>query len=497
MQYCKRADRFDGREGPQSQAFYEAALEQAPLGIAMFDTTLGCILVNHWLAGRMNASPDKIIGCTITEIFAQQMGGAYSDHLAAICRHTLETGELYSASAWLPPVGLPHYEWTLKRIVVGGRAAGLLLTIMDVSRYVPRLQEMEKSRQLEYAVGEYTDALKLANKRFYTVFNTSPGIMAILDRQGSIIDVNNSFVSITGWTRNEAAGHTASELTLVSPETDEASRYAFWQDRRILNREIVFYTKDGQSRIGLMAATEIVLNEKVHMLINIDDITEIKTLQKEMLTLDRMNLVGQMAAGISHEVRNPLTTVRGFLQMLMKKEGCQLYRDHFELMISELDRANTIISEFLSVAKSKQSCYQEMDLNQIIKTMEPLLITNGIVTGKSVVLELRDVRRLNLNEKEIRQLLLNLVRNGLEAMPQAGVVTVRTCEEMGRVVLAVQDEGTGFPPHILERLGRPFLTSKVNGTGLGLSVCYGIAERHQATIEVQSTATGTTVLVKF
>ncbi len=232
-------------------------------------------------------------------------------------------------------------------------------------------------------------------------------------------------------------------------------------------------------------------------LTNAYDITEIKIMEKEMQHLDRLNLVGQLAAGISHEVRNPMTTVRGFLQMLMKKDGCQQYQEYFELMIGELDRANSIISEFLSVAKPRQPDCNEANLNNIIRAIEPLLTTDALIASKHVVLELGTVHNLYVDEKEIRQLLLNLVRNGLEAMPRTGTIVVRTYEENEQVILVVQDEGEGIPSHIIKRLGTPFLTSKANGTGLGLAVCYGIASRHNAQIEITTGSTGTTVYVKF
>ncbi|MDF2930611.1 MAG: signal transduction histidine kinase, nitrogen specific, NtrB [Anaerospora sp.] len=101
------------------------------------------------------------------------------------------------------------------------------------------------------------------------------------------------------------------------------------------------------------------------------------------------------------------------------------------------------------------------------------------------------------DEKEIRQLLLNLVRNGLEAMNESGVVMIKTFRKGNHTVLAVQDSGTGIPEEILERLGSPFVTTKDNGTGLGLPVCYRIAERHGAIIDVQTSRRGTTVSVMF
>jgi signal transduction histidine kinase len=120
-----------------------------------------------------------------------------------------------------------------------------------------------------------------------------------------------------------------------------------------------------------------------------------------------------------------------------------------------------------------------------------------MVFDKHVVFNLGVVQELLLDEKEIRQLILNLVRNGLEAMPVGKKLTISTYMEKGEVVLAVQDEGGGIGSEMLDKLGTPFFTTKEYGTGLGLAVCYSIAARHNAWIEVDTGPGGTTFYVRF
>lgn len=479
-------------------ATFKAILDQVPIGIALFDTRLRYTQVNTWIASRLGSTSEKIIGRTIRDVFTEAFGKDIAEQRVAICRKALETGETFSISAWRPPGTDVDMDWNLKRIEVDGVAVGLLQTAIDVSNYIHMQNQLENYQQrLEQLVEERTGELSRANDRFFTAFYASPSIMSIFDSNGKAVDVNNSFVKTSGWSRAEMIGYTILERGICDEKLGFALWREFWQVGYIHNREISFYTKDGQTRISLLSAEKIILDGQPHMLALTTDVTEIKLMEKEMLRLDRMNLVGQMAAGISHEVRNPMTTIRGFLQMLQKKPECQQYRDYFGLMISELDRANSIISEFLSVAKTKQSSTSEADLNDIIKAMEPLLTTDAIATGKTITLNLGQINRLKLNEKEIRQLLLNLVRNGLEAMPKGGTVTIRTYQKKGQVVLAVQDEGTGIPQHIMGKLGTPFLTSKENGTGLGLAICYGIAERHNAKLTVSTSSEGTTFFLCF
>ncbi|WP_407313504.1 PAS domain S-box protein [Desulfosporosinus sp. SB140] len=227
------------------------------------------------------------------------------------------------------------------------------------------------------------------------------------------------------------------------------------------------------------------------------DISERRMFEKEISRLDRLNLVGQMAAGIGHEIRNPMTTVRGFLQLLGDKEEFQQSKHYFELMIEELDRANSIITEFLSLAKNKPVDLKPLNLNNLIQNLFPLIQADVMVSDKDIIMEIEDTKVLLLDEKEIRQLILNLVRNGLEAMTDGGKLTIRTFMDGPEVVLAVGDEGSGIKIEDLEKMGTPFFTTKENGTGLGLATCFSICARQNAVIQIDTSPQGTTFFVRF
>lgn len=230
----------------------------------------------------------------------------------------------------------------------------------------------------------------------------------------------------------------------------------------------------------------------------IADISERKYLENELLRMDRLNLIGQMAAGIAHEIRNPMTTVRGFLQIFMRRPEYANIQSQLELMVSELDRANGIITEYLAMARNKPIDLSMHSLNDIIVSLLPLLEADALLQQKRIVVELTDdIPQALLDIQEIRQLILNLVRNGLEAMLQGGSLTIGTTMESNRVVLFIRDRGRGIPPEVMAKLGTPFLTTKDNGTGLGLPICYSIAHRHNAQIRVKTGDAGTTFSVKF
>lgn len=221
------------------------------------------------------------------------------------------------------------------------------------------------------------------------------------------------------------------------------------------------------------------------------NITEQKKYETDLLRLDRLSIIGEMAASIGHEVRNPMTTVRGYLQWFKQKDVFTEYHESFVTMIDELDRANSIIADFLSVAKNKTVAMKLTDLNEVIRGIFPLLQADALLRGNDIELELQGTLEIFMDQKEIRQCILNLVGNGLDSMPDGGKVTISTAIVENQVVMTVRDRGMGMPPEVKAKLWTPFFTTKEKGTGLGLPVCYKIAQRHEATIEVETGSEGT------
>lgn len=219
---------------------------------------------------------------------------------------------------------------------------------------------------------------------------------------------------------------------------------------------------------------------------------------KKMTGLERLNIVGEMAAGIAHEIRNPMTTVRGLLQFIGNKQEFIKHKENFTLMIEELDRANKIITEFLSLSKNKALEFKEENLNTIIEDIQPLLQSNVIYNNSVLVLDLKPIPDILLDRNSIRQLILNMVKNGLDAISGSGTITIATKAINDRVILSITDSGMGIPPDIKEKLGTPFFTTKETGTGLGLAICYRIVQRHAALLTIDSQpGQGTTFNIAF
>lgn len=216
--------------------------------------------------------------------------------------------------------------------------------------------------------------------------------------------------------------------------------------------------------------------------------------QQAINHLQKFNLLGELAAGIAHEIRNPLTTVRGFLQLLGSKDYYKKDKEYFDLMISELDRANSIISEFLSLTKDKHAEFTLKSLNSIIIKLLPLLDTNSAYNIKT---DLGEIPEIQLDEKQICQVILNFANNGFESMLSGGCLIIRTYRSNDNVILEIEDEGQGMPPELLKKIGTPFLTTKDKGTGLGIAICKSIINQHNAILEIESSSKGSIFRVIF
>ncbi|MTV47466.1 PAS domain S-box protein [Heliobacillus mobilis] len=338
--------------------------------------------------------------------------------------------------------------------------------------------------------------LRLSEERFSKAFAMSPSVMSIRELDsGRYVDVNRTFERVTGFSRTEVVGLRPEELGIWE---ENSEIQAFMRGETLAkNRECNFFVKSGIFT-GLVSTEIITINGKKHILTVTNDMSELKRFQQEFSRLDRLNLIGQLASGIGHEVRNPMQTVRGFLQLMQRKKEYSRDEPYFELMITELDRANSIITEFLSLSKKQSDNLIEKDLNKILNKLSPLLLAQALNENKEIDIKLGQIPTILADEKEITQLLLNLVKNGFDAMEDRKKLFLQTYVDVdGKVVLEVKDQGRGIAREIQDKIGTPFVTNKDNGTGLGLAVSYSIADRHKAKINFETGSDGTTFYVRF
>lgn len=217
------------------------------------------------------------------------------------------------------------------------------------------------------------------------------------------------------------------------------------------------------------------------------DITERKKAEEMLLKSEKLSVVGQLAAGVAHEIRNPLTSLKGFLQLLQKRSTENGF--FFELMLSELDRINNIVSEFLVLSKPQAVKMERRNLVQIVQVVVSFLGSQALLNNVQIVTCIQTGPEviINCDENQLKQVFINLLKNAVEAMPGGGTITVTLLQSgKDKVLVRFQDEGQGIPEDRLLKLGEPFYTTKEKGTGLGLMVSFRIIEDHGGMIRVTS-----------
>ncbi|MCF8011643.1 MAG: PAS domain S-box protein [Clostridiales bacterium] len=342
-------------------------------------------------------------------------------------------------------------------------------------------------------------ALKESEILYRTIFENTGTATFLFKRDNKISLVNTEFELLSGYSKEDIEGKKKCLDFVIGEDKELLLEYHSkrFNDPDKAPRKYETRFVDRHGNIKNIMVTVSVIPETQNRVASLQDITEIRRFQQEMIRLEQLNLAAQMAAGIGHEIRNPMTTVRGMLQLYKEKEELTKYKENIDLMIDELDRANTIITQFLSLAKDKPVEKKNTSLNTIITTIFPLINANAFRYNMQIKLELGDISDLLLDDQEIKQLILNLVQNGLEEMEEGNTLTIRTFAKNEEVVLAVSDQGKGIKPEVFDKLGTSFLTTKDEGTGLGLAICYSIAARHNAVISVKTSSEGSTFFVKF
>ena len=220
----------------------------------------------------------------------------------------------------------------------------------------------------------------------------------------------------------------------------------------------------------------------------LDIIMEKSMVYRELQRAEKMNAIGQLAASVAHEIRNPMTVVKGFLQIFLSKEQMsEEERMYIHLMIEEMDRAETIINDYLSLAKPDMEKTAKINGKELAEKALDLM-TSYAKMSKNIVIITPVLENVTVKgtKNELQQVLINILKNGVEALKEGGELSFNLFQEGNYGVFEVTDTGIGMTQEEVQRLGTAFYSLKEKGTGMGLTVCYQIIERMRGKIEVKS-----------
>jgi two-component system, NtrC family, sensor histidine kinase PilS len=352
--------------------------------------------------------------------------------------------------------------------------------------------------RLEVASGRIAD-LKALNQH---VIDSLPSGLATADVSQRILTFNRAAETITGLSFSAAVGRPMAEVLQLPPQFLESF------DRELngaLSRrlEIKYLTLDKREiDIGLTATYLQTPGGRAGLLMTFQDLTYIKKVEREALMQQRLAAVGEMAAGIAHEIRNPLASMSGSIQILRQELSLSTEQEQLmDIVIRESERLNATIGSFLAYARPQRFAIAPLDVRRAL-TDTALLLRNSADVHERHKIEL-DLPPAPVpyeaDEHQIKQVVWNLATNGLRAMPDGGTLRLSALSDPDRgVVINVQDEGIGIAPEELDHLFQPFHGRFAKGSGLGLAIVHRIVTDYGGAIEVNALpGRGTTVSVKL
>ncbi|UTR09007.1 ATP-binding protein [Evansella sp. LMS18] len=367
-------------------------------------------------------------------------------------------------------------------------------TLESIDRENKSLREKNRKLIVENERIALKKELVERNEKFYRdVFNNVP--VGIFVTEGETIKfVNDKGVRILGLQQSMIAGRNLFDILPVSKPDVLSSRLPGTDSGSASN---ILYTEfslpDGMRKYVELTSLPQTFEESNETLYVMVDLTDQKMAENMIVRSEKLNIAGELAAGIAHEIRNPLTSLKGFIKLLESSPG---KKEYFTILNNELDRIEQISGELLILAKPHSERKKELDITGLLEDIKVLLSTQAIIKGISINSEYAEGSLAFFgDETKIKQVFINIMKNAIEAM-DTGEIRIGAKREGRDINITISDEGPGMPEHVLSRIGEPFFTTKEKGSGLGLTICYRIIESSGGTISINSqNGKGTTFFI--
>lgn len=451
------------QEAQKNEEFYRDLFIEALDGIVFWTVEDGII--------EANESACKIFESSESELKQKKIEDFVFSHPTnynRILQELYQKGSVRDELVFLMPNGQKKIlEFTTKLHSANGHR-------MTIFRNVTERYEMEQE-------------LRESERKFRSIFKGAVEGLILWNDEFEIIDVNPSGVKLFHANKEEIIGQSLlSLLARRNVKADDMSKHVDLFKSKEHSSGVITFVRETGERLHVEYSTK----KNVFSNLNISsfkDITEKLQIEEHLRKSDTLSVIGQLAAGIAHEIRNPMTALKGFIQLLEDtiKEDHSMY---FDVIKNELNRIDSIINEFLVLAKPQAMKYLEKDIAQLMKETIELLKPQAVLHNIQFQLELEnDIPFIYCEPNQLKKVFINIIKNAIEVMSSGGFIRIAIRKDNGdQVLVSIQDEGEGIEPERLRRLGEPFFTTKEKGTGLGLMVSYKIINEHQGHIEVES-----------
>jgi PAS domain S-box-containing protein len=435
-----------------------------------------CTFADGQLLYRLNLSPSMVTGKHTLELF--------KDYPEEVANELIK----FYLRAWHGEENV-RYEYMTK---CGMDTITVLNTIKKngkITEVIGSTTDITKEKSMERDLQE-------SEKKYRLMAENISDMLIILDSEWNTQYASPSHERILGYQEDHLVGN--NQLSFIHPDDHHRILEWFamiWNANQPYQAEYRYRHHNGDW-IHVDARGMPIRDNQGHVdsiVLFCRDITEHKKTEEIIRKWERVSAVGELAAGIAHEIRNPLTTLTGFVQLLKRDEENGPYLD---LMHSELSRIELVTNEFLMLAKPQVTKYQKENLISILDSVITMLNTQAIMSNTYIRMEVEiDRPTIHGDGNHLKQVFINVLKNAIESMPNGGDILVKVQPyKVNQVSIQFIDQGMGIPEELLPKLGEPFYTLKEKGTGLGLMISFKIIKEHQGDVHIYSVfGEGTTV----
>jgi two-component system, sporulation sensor kinase E len=447
----------------QYEYIFQELFIEALDGIIFWDLEGNIINANYAATRIFESDIQDLIGSKISTYVANK-----NDHYERIVKELFNSGAVRDEMLFIMPNGQK------KLLEFSSKLHSMDHFHMTIFRNVSQRYEMQQE-------------LRKSELKFRNIFEGSLEGLILWNDETEIIDINQSACQLLNRQRDELIGKTFLGIVPEYKENRKEIEYMVRLLEKTGKHGGTFRLHNTEESIQYLEYSSIYhLYSDVNFTV-LKDVTEKIEMENRLKKSDTLNVVGELAAGIAHEIRNPMTALKGFIQLL-HDEMLENQAMYFEVILSELNRIDSIINEFLILAKPQAVKYSKVDLTKIMKETVDLLTAQAVLYN--VHFETKYDQSLPIiycESNQLKKVFVNMIKNAIEVMPTGGKILIQMqSKEDKNICISIQDEGIGIPSEKLKKLGEPFYTTKDRGTGLGLMVSYKIIEEHKGVIKVDS-----------
>ncbi|KWW17991.1 hypothetical protein AS888_21015 [Peribacillus simplex] len=339
----------------------------------------------------------------------------------------------------------------------------------------------------------------LKDEQYQSLFKHNPDCVIELNLEGNVVSINPEAEKLLGQHNDSLMGKNCNHLINWNEAEKISAFFTQSLQGEAVKFETTFQNMRNEKRIIRVTFLPIIVqSEMLGVYAIVRDITEVRREEELMVLSEKLSVIGHLAAAVAHEIRNPLTSLKGFVQLMdITKEVNPL---HSDIMLKEIDRINIISSELLILGKKQDVAFRRIDLADSVQQVFTLMNAETNLNNIEMMLRIKTAEPISImaDSIELKQLFINIVKNSIEAIDENGEIDISLQIINDNAVISISDNGSGMEPERLERIGEPFYSTKEKGTGIGLAICRKIVHRLDGELDFESEVNkGTTVTIRI